>query len=271
MATIYRPALWEPSYDQGFARDASEAANPNLWDRLAFNWHGPLGITGIGTDSIRDTAGRSLHGTPSGMDASDWVATEKGWGLELDGSNDHIEIAAAIVALGSPDTMTFAIFANLTNWIAGFDYIVDATDGSVGFGIRRTSATSLLAFVYREGATRTVIAAYTEDVWASYVFRMTPTGQQVFIDGIQVGSNTDTGPMDAATQLNIGADFRGSSNSAMQFTSAALWSRDLAFNEIQQLAFDEHAIVRPRRAVPLSVAAPAGNRRRRMIFFGAGT
>lgn len=78
----------KPSYQAGYARNASESENPKLWDGLVGAWMPSLGVTG---GTLRDVSGNENHGTLTNMDpASDWVNTGKGLALDFDGSNDFV-------------------------------------------------------------------------------------------------------------------------------------------------------------------------------------
>ena len=80
----------KPSYATGYARNASESANPNLWKGLVGAWMPSFGVTG---ETLRDVSGNGNDGTLTNMDAaSDWVATSKGLALDFDGSNDRVEV-----------------------------------------------------------------------------------------------------------------------------------------------------------------------------------
>jgi len=44
---------------------------------------------------LPDLSGYGNHGTLTGMDASDWVGTDKGRALDFDGSNDYVSVASS--------------------------------------------------------------------------------------------------------------------------------------------------------------------------------
>ena len=74
------------------ARNASEAAHPHLWRGLVRAWVPALGVTG---DTLRDVSGRKHHGTLTNMDlATDWQASDGGWCLDFDGTNDYVLLPA---------------------------------------------------------------------------------------------------------------------------------------------------------------------------------
>jgi hypothetical protein len=76
--------LTRPSFSTGYARNASESANPNLWKGLVGAWMPSFGVTG---DTLKDVSGNGNDGTLTNMDAAtDWVATSKGLALDFDNS-----------------------------------------------------------------------------------------------------------------------------------------------------------------------------------------
>ena len=91
VGSIKKPTtIIKPSYQAGYARNASESENTNLWDGLVGAWMPSLGVTG---DTLKDVSGNGNHGTLTNMDAAtDWVATSKGLALGFDGTDDHVVI-----------------------------------------------------------------------------------------------------------------------------------------------------------------------------------
>lgn len=83
-----------PSYQQGYARNASESENPGSWSGLVGAWVPTLGPTG---STLRDISGYGNHGTLTLMDpATDWVIGGNpripGYALDFDGDNDHVRL-----------------------------------------------------------------------------------------------------------------------------------------------------------------------------------
>ena len=76
-----------PSYKQGYARSAAEAANPGLWKGLVFAGMTSLGPTGL---TLRDISGRKNHGTLTNNPT--WVKTNKGWALDFDGNGASVAV-----------------------------------------------------------------------------------------------------------------------------------------------------------------------------------
>ena len=81
----------QPTYQQGFARSASESAYPSLWKGLVGAWAMGLGPTGIAT--LRDVSGNQNHGTIKGsMTSTDSVVSDGRYALDFDGTDDGIDL-----------------------------------------------------------------------------------------------------------------------------------------------------------------------------------
>lgn len=84
-----------PSYKQGFARSASESANPWAWDNVFRIFAPALGPTG---DTLRDWSGAKDHGTLTLMDpATDWVIGANprlpAYELDFGGGDDYVALS----------------------------------------------------------------------------------------------------------------------------------------------------------------------------------
>ena len=93
--------LIKPSFSTGYAKNASESANPNLWKGLVGAWMPSFGVTG---NTLKDVSGNGNDGTLTNMDAAtDWVGTSKGLALDFDGDNDYIELGS--ISANNPLTL----------------------------------------------------------------------------------------------------------------------------------------------------------------------
>lgn len=80
-------SLIRPSYKSGYARNASQSANPGLLKGLVNSWVPNFGPTG---NTLFDVVG-GQHATLTNMDAgADWVMTNKGYGLEFDDGSGQV-------------------------------------------------------------------------------------------------------------------------------------------------------------------------------------
>lgn len=89
-----------PSWKQGFARNAAQSAYPNRWKGLGGAWVPALGVTG---GTLFDVSGRKNHGTLT--DGPTWVATEKGWATAFNSSLNRITMPSSL-PITYPQTLT---------------------------------------------------------------------------------------------------------------------------------------------------------------------
>ena len=254
--SICRPAFWLPSYSQGFARSAAEAAYPNLRNGPRFCWHGPLGPTG---SRAFDVSGRANHGTLINMDpAADWVITAKGcWGLDFHAaSNQHVYSDAGI-----PD-YPFTLAAWFDSTDAGTEIVFSIGDSSGAFytGLHAAGETAIGVLRY-QGTVRTNTYAVTAGVHLLVAVCTARDHADVYIDGVLVATlTTDTGAATTwdRTAIGVSADSTPYGYSRSKVISAASYDRALLPSEIQLLYADEHALTRlaDRRVVATTGGAP---------------
>jgi len=97
----------QPSYKAGYARNASESANPGLWNGLTGAWPTSLGPTG---STLHNVAG-SKDGTLVGIDPStDWVVDEQGYSLAGDGDSDYVEVDDGSTPTGTALTVSIWVW-----------------------------------------------------------------------------------------------------------------------------------------------------------------
>ena len=85
----------KPSYATGYAKNASESANPNLWKGLVGAWMPSFGVTGkyLYDLSQRDIEGRYALGDGNVYNfdpAISWVVSNSKQGINLNGANQNI-------------------------------------------------------------------------------------------------------------------------------------------------------------------------------------
>ena len=237
-----------PSYTQGFARRKAEAAYPGLWDGLVFNWHGPLGPTGL---KAKDTSGYGNDGTLTNMEPdTDWLSTSLGPALDFGGTDEYIALTSFVLqpyfsvqvwyktldaGVGTQPFMGSAQDGMWVNWeYPTYAYIRVASDRNMNTGVNGC-----------DGNWHQDLWTVTPDVGGA---GFTAT---IYRDGIYRGIGTTT---------YGGADFqvdtfgkRGTTYGIVTIASIAMWQRVLLANEIQLLYVDPHAIVRPKQQVFFSV------------------
>ena len=239
-----------PSYKSGFACNAAESENPNLWKGLVGLWAPSLGPTGL---TLRDQSGYGNHGTLTFMDpATDWVVSEKGWALDFDGSSDHIKIGEiranagrfSVVCLGN------IVGSDGDGWILGDR---SANENAVGiwanFGsqsIRFADGTS----VFYDWGNAADVQGWR--LW-SFVYDDPAVilGLDLELKTSSVAGKTITWSAVDSLATRSGSEFEG------PISLWGVWNRALHPAEIQQLYVDPHALLRPRRRVFAAVVAGA--------------
>ena len=244
-----------PSYGQGYARNRAEAAYPGLRDGLVFNWHGPLGPTGL---KAKDTSGYGNDGTLTNMDpATDWVMTPVGYALEFDGTDDYILMPA--VCCSDLQTFTVAMCIKTPASFNATDMLCERSNDIITNGWEIALRSGRLAFAYNDGAIRgwySSVSTLSVNTWYSVtITRNKSSGLiQYYYDGIYQDSDSGTtGTIinNAATQFDVGAKFSAGTNSLWSGSVAicSIWDKVLLPNKIQLLYRDPHAIVRLKQQV----------------------
>ena len=251
VGSIKKPTtIIKPSYQAGYARNASESENPNLWDGLVGAWMPSLGVTG---ETLRDVSGNGNHGTLTGMDAAtDWVATSKGLALDFDGSDDYVQSDYAIESLGAlPRTLSshFKIRNTSNQTIAGFG---------------NSSSSQWFYILIFQG--KWYFSGYANDysisqplpVVGQHHISMSYDSSDVrfYLDGLLIAQfaktlNTQSGVLRVGRRATFN-DFPLNG----QVSSVMLHKRALSTSEIKQLYVDSLAPFRKKQRV--SVAVPAG-------------
>jgi len=228
--------LTRPSFSTGYARNASESANPNLWKGLVGAWMPTLGVTG---ETLRDVSGNGHHGTLTGMDAAtDWVATSKGLALDMFSPNDSIDA-------GSMDDFSDELTINIvekTNANTDGIRISLGSTTACNFGFQNNSNLNLRLFcrpsvqnylVVNSGAIRSI------NSFATYSLTFNRGSVKFWKNG-KVFSTHSFGLSSlppSTNELTIGAFAGYVSGGAYvrQFTSLQLYNRALSPTEIKQL------------------------------------
>ncbi len=257
VGSIKKPkTIIKPSYQAGYARNASESENPNLWDGLVGAWMPSFGVTG---ETLRDVSGNGNHGTLTNMDASsDWVATSKGLALDMFSPNDSIDA-------GSMDDFSDELTINIvekTNANTDGIRISLGSTTACNFGFQNNSNLNLRLFCRPSGQNYVVVnsvAIRSINSFATYSLTFNRGSVKFWKNG-KVFSTHSFGlsSLPASTnELTIGAFAGYVSGGAYvrQFTSLQLYNRALSPSEIKQLYVESLAPFRRKQRV--SVAVPA--------------
>lgn len=259
MEIIRRPALWQPSFAQGYAAPGNgfEPANPGLWDDRVFDWHGPLGPTGL---AAWDVSGFGNDGTLDGMTASDWVATEKGWSLDFDGADDFINVPDSD-SLNPSKALTLAAWIYPTALATKVIIGKEAAANNRSYYVRTNNANTSLDFVLSADGTTfntwQAQNAWTLNAWqhVAAVYRSDLTDAIIYNNGIlqpgawQAGANPAS-LFNNTAPVTIGKRRANDDQFAGRMATATIWGSALSPDNIMDLATDLHATVRPMQRIP---------------------
>ena len=121
---------------QNYARSLGEAAYPEFFRNLVGAWI--PGLNPRGGSTLFDISGRGYNGTLTDMDpTTDWVVSEKGLAIDLDATNDDINLGS-IGLLRSKSQFTVVSWFKQAN--AGTFYRSIISSGQSGDGVNRTVA-----------------------------------------------------------------------------------------------------------------------------------
>lgn len=271
-----------PSYAQGYARSAAQAANPGLWNRLAGAWFPSLGPTG---ERLNDLSGHDNHGALTSMDAAtDWILGDDGYVLDFDGSNDYVAVQRQFAGLDNfqPWSVAWRSKCRVANPTAEGIFMFWGTDNGIGddqnFGAYHwDNDTNGVYVIHQNGSSKhlTICAtAITQTIYNSFVAVFDGVALVLYVNGkenSQAGSGNPSLGTYSETRFGVQhQSFLGQID--LQFIAA--WDRPLLFSEIQQLHIDPHAIVRRRITIPVAdQAAPTTNintQQKRMSVVGVG-
>ena len=250
----------KPSYQAGYARNASESENPKLWDGLVGAWMPSLGVTG---DTLRDVSGNGNHGTL--YDDTHFTPTSKGLALDFDRNGDYVAV---------PPNDKFAFGGSdftLLQWVkvrsqAGAGYGLWDTLNLGGIGYRSNSLVlfwsgSLAGYnklgVFFQGGVRGTSDALPLNTWHLCGVRRRNAGT----NGADIIANSQKYQFTCNVSLNTSSNVFGRVSDSSywldgRIASSQIWNRALSDAEIKQLYVDSLAPFRRKQRV--SVAVPAG-------------
>ncbi len=263
MSGLYIPD-WSEVLAVSHSRGADSEA-PHRWDGVVGLWTMLQG----GGHTLYDVSGYGNDGLLTGMDpATDWV----GAALDFDGSNDTVE--APLSLPGLPLSIATWVYSRDNTWRSTLS-LTDATE-SYGYSLWNAGSASQHIAVSRDSGgdySATIPAGFTESTWHHLVAVFALSGYSyIYLDGRL--EETSGGPFtkdQAVTKLKIGFSPESVNKFNGLVDRVAVYNRALTSDEIQDAFLRPNADLTLRRRVfPSVVAPPGGNRRRRMILFGAG-
>lgn len=264
-------SLLRPSFKTGFARSASESANPHLWRGLIGAWVPSMGVTG---NILHDVSTFKNHGTLTNMDAgTDWIIGKNGYALDFAGDDDYVDIGKKL------DSLDLSVFVEIerngTGTIHSITSRYDTGSAQRSWALNITDLNQIEAVVSKngsvsEGVSSNIITSFSTVTdsnkhYIGFTYNFLGDGTSDFIlyfDGPQVASNLSAvGPIfNGSENIVIGKiDIAGvpSRHFNGQIGQVLIHNRVLTPNEVYQLYIDPLAPFRLRdRFAGISIAAP---------------
>jgi hypothetical protein len=258
------PKRSEPSYKAGYAKSASESANPNLWDGLAGAWMPSLGVTG---SKIPEVTGKATDAYLQNVPETNWMTDRGKTAVLLDGgsSNDHISAAYCDAFNFGSESFTAISLLNyrtlqLVNSINAFLDFRAASSGNVGFHTYLRSngvfQTQLRSSSVQDQYAHNVPVNNNE--WQMFATRVDREKQtcETFLDGKNYGSSSissSMGDINSGEPARFGINITDQYESNALFAGVLIYKRALSDAEIKQLYADPLAPFRQRRYAPFSL------------------
>jgi hypothetical protein len=246
----------KPGFRSGYAKSASESANPNLWDGLVASWVPNLGVTG---DSLRDVSGRGNHAAGDNFDVgTDWGITEVGPALTLNGDGNEGMLTNVgiddLVGSGTPQA-----FVSMVGWVkVNSSHQGMILAGSNGGTARFYIETFATGNVFHWGLSSsqnsaTSNAVYTIGKWHHYVVTRDVTTVRSYLDGVLVDTDTGITGTYTTNPISIGYYDTGTLGFDGDIGLVQIYNRPLRGDEVAELAADPMGMFRQRRYAPVSL------------------
>ncbi len=253
----------KPTWSTGFARGPAESERPDRWDGLVGAWMPTFGPTGL---SLQDVSGNANHGVLTNMDpATDWVGTEKGWGLDFN------KLSFQNVDFGQFDfrnlpELTIVCWANYdSSGSAEHVLVANWTVNTAATIIRlEPSNDTVELFAHTQAGTKTAVsAAFPVGVWNQFCLVFDQASLRCYINGLISGTPTATeSPMHGTispVNLWAGGDPFGGGRDFLngQIAQVLIYNRALSASEIQDLYVDPEILFRRATAFPFPLPSVA--------------
>ena len=252
-------SLIKPSFSTGYARNASESANPNLWKGLVGAWMPSFGVTG---EKLRDVSGNGNDGTLTNMDAaSDWVGTSKGLALDFDGSNDYAVIPSSKNMNFGFEDFTWSFLTNSNQSQSGtirtFGNIVSTPWSSNDWIVGQSSPTNFVFYSHNYSSSTAMFSHYLPyNQWNRVTIVRRSNEFSLYInDFFPVQHKTFSGSLDTNDNRPFYAGTSGifSERWAGKIAAINIYNRALSPTEIKQLYLNPSAPFQKKTTTVVSV------------------
>jgi len=232
------------SYKAGYARNASESANPGLWKDLVGAWVPALGRTG---GELRDVLGLRT-GVFTNLSASDWVRKDGTLGLKFNGVNDRIDVALPPGLISEPFSMVcyggYAISDAV--WMSVANKSSVSQQHRINMSAQKARASSFDGSKREAAGTTNVDSGGPYFVVATFV---SSARREIWVNGRREGTNIESTAINGIDRLTIGttADSTPWGWWGTEMYVVMLFNRELNGVEIRLLNKDPLAPFRQRK------------------------
>jgi hypothetical protein len=261
VGSIKKPkTIIKPSYRAGYARNASESENPQLWDGLV-SWVPSLGSSGSTVRCIQDKS-RGIKNNGITFSGSSEQSLSNGAFLSFDGSDDYMRIYdSSLKNAGglNPEECLAVKFRrrSLTGTTALFGYLSAGFLGAYGRGFY-FDGTTMHCISESNNNTPPITSTVDDNKWHVAIANFGANGS-FYLDGKLIGTGSLRFSWNYWLQLASASAHvsppSNSANAAVDVSVAYQWDRLLTAGEIKKISVDSLAPFRKKQRV--SVAVPA--------------
>ena len=255
-----------PSFQQGYARYASESASPGL-RRGMVGAYMPV-ITGPTGATVHDLERLRSNGTLRNMEpATDWIPTEHGWSLDTDGTDEYVDGASPLSTYGD---MTLAVKCKWKTQYPDMEFALSISNPTesyryAGLAGHRTGGVNYHYMDTRVDGTGVQFAfraSYVQYQWATVIGTIKGTAIRLWVDGLEGVPDTMGTPDNTPTHFQLARRIHSGQTHYANATIAAamIYDRAISENEVMELSGDVLAPFRLRQKVyAAATVAAAGS------------
>ncbi|HAV31943.1 MAG TPA: hypothetical protein DC058_04165 [Planctomycetaceae bacterium] len=247
-----------------------ESAYPELWDGVVGAWCPSLGPTGL---RLHDHSRRSNWGTLTNMDATtDWILSGGQYALNFAGTR-RVSTTRALISGTQGFTMSAWVYLTGTT---GYRTVCGNYGVSNFTGVQLTiwqatgGVPANAPTVYYGSTTINATTGASANQWNHVAATRTGNVVAIYLNGVQVGSGTNTASVGTSRNWTLAQDTDGTGEPMIGYIDDhAVYSRPLTPDEIRQLyLLGRGGIYQRRRRTLRRVGVEqgaAGARRRRIL------
>ena len=187
---------------------------------------------GIGP-TVFDLSGTGNTGTFAGD--PQWVPGKFGSALDFDGTGDCVLLGDDFT---SSDDFTIIIWCKMGAVSGSFDYLLDNSNGSVGFILRAPNwANDIDFFSYKTGPTavNTNVSFDLTDTWHQLAITRTNVEQRIYRDAVLAATDaTGAALVTTTTPLVLGGEYDCDNAAEGQIDHLMIYNRALSASEIAE-------------------------------------